>query len=124
MSPQNMARLVGGALLIFAVIIMAAAGTYVVQPGYRGVEVTMGKVSPAFKPEGFGMKSPFITTIYPISIRQQTRDDQAECFSSDLQQVKVELRVLFRIPESSVVRLFQGYYGDTFDSLVEPRVQE
>jgi len=119
-----MARLVGGALLIFAIIVMAAAGTYVVQPGYRGVEVTMGKVSPAFKPEGFGMKSPFITTIYPISIRQQTRDDQAECFSSDLQQVKVDLRVLYRIPESSVVRLFQQYYGDAFDSLVEPRVQE
>jgi prohibitin 2 len=119
-----MARLIGGALIIFAIVIMAAAGTYVVQPGYRGVEVTMGKVSSAFKPEGFGFKSPFITTIYPISVRQQTKDDQAECFSSDLQQVVVDLRVLYRIPESSVVRLFQQYYGDPFDSLVEPRVQE
>jgi regulator of protease activity HflC (stomatin/prohibitin superfamily) len=44
MSPQAIARLIGGALLIFAVLIMAAAGTYVVSPGYRGVEVTMGKV--------------------------------------------------------------------------------
>jgi prohibitin 2 len=84
----------------------------------------MGKVSSAFKPEGFGLKSPFITTIYPISIRQQTRDDKAECFSSDLQQVVVELRVLYRIPEGSVVKLFQQYYGDAFDSLIEPRVQE
>src|SRR5665213_3315509 len=103
---------------------MAAAGSYVVQPGFRGVEVTMGKVSSAFKPEGFGLKAPFITTIYPISIRQQTKDDQAECFSSDLQQVQVDLRVLYRIPESSVVKLFQQYYGDAFDSLVEPRIQE
>jgi prohibitin 2 len=124
MSPQNMARLIGGALIIFAILVMAAAGTYVVQPGYRGVEVTMGKVSSAFKPEGFGLKSPFITTIYPVSIRQQTKDDKAECFSSDLQQVQVELRVLYRIPESSVVKLFQQYYGDAFDSLIEPRVQE
>lgn len=119
-----MARLIGGALIIFAVIVMAAAGTYVVQPGYRGVEVTMGKVSSAFKPEGFGFKSPFVTTIYPVSIRQQTQDDKAECFSSDLQQVEVELRVLYRIPEGSVVKLFQQYYGDPFDSLIEPRVQE
>ena len=119
-----MARLVGGALLIFACIIMAAAGTYVVHPGYRGVEVTMGQVSPAFKPEGFGLKAPLITTIHPISIRQQTAEDQAECYSSDLQQVQVDLRVLFRIPESSVVKLFQQYYGDPFDSLVAPRVQE
>ncbi|HEX3717857.1 MAG TPA: prohibitin family protein [Verrucomicrobiae bacterium] len=119
-----MARLIGGALIIFAIVVMAAAGTYVVQPGYRGVEVTMGKVSSAFKPEGFGFKSPFVTTIYPVSIRQQTQDDKAECFSSDLQQVEVELRVLYRIPEGSVVKLFQQYYGDPFDSLIEPRVQE
>ena len=49
MSPQNIARLIGVAVLVFAVVIMAASGTYVVQPGYRGVEVTMGKVSTAFK---------------------------------------------------------------------------
>jgi prohibitin 2 len=124
MSPQTIARLIGVAILIFAVVIMASSGTYVVQPGYRGVEVTMGKVSPAFKPEGFGIKAPLITAIYPVSVRQQTAEDKAECYSSDLQQVVVELRVLFRIPESSVVKLFQEYYGDPFESIVAPRVQE
>ncbi len=124
MTGRTIARLIGVAILIFIVIIMAAAGTYVVPPGYRGVEVTMGKVSPTFKAEGFGMKSPFITTIYPVSIRQQTAEDKAECYSSDLQQIQVELRVLFRVPENTVVKLFQEYYGDPFDSLVAPRVQE
>jgi prohibitin 2 len=119
-----LARLVGVALLVFAVVIMAASGTYVVNPGYRGVEVTMGKVSDAFKPEGFGLKQPFVTTIYPVSIRQQTSEDSAECYSSDLQQIQVELRVLYRIPEGSVVKLFHEYYGDPFESLIAPRVQE
>jgi hypothetical protein len=118
MSPQGIARLIGVAIVIFVVVIMAASGTYVVHPGYRGVEVTMGKVSAAFKPEGFGMKTPFATAIFPVSIRQQTAEDKAECYSSDLQQVVVELRVLFRIPEASVVKLFQGCGGDAFDSLV------
>jgi len=81
-------------------------------------------VSQAFKPEGFGIKTPMVTTIYPISIRQQTAEDKAECYSSDLQQIQIDLRVLFRIPESSVVKLFQEYYGEPFDSLVAPRVQE
>jgi prohibitin 2 len=124
MSSRAIARLIGVAILIFAVVIMASSGTYVVQPGFRGVEVTMGKVSPAFKPEGFGLKAPFVTAIHPVSIRQQTAEDKAECYSADLQQIVVELRVLFRIPESSVVKLFQDYYGDPFDSLVAPRVQE
>ena len=40
MSPQGIARLVGIAILIFIVVLMASSGTYVVHPGYRGVEVT------------------------------------------------------------------------------------
>jgi prohibitin 2 len=124
MSPRAVARLIGVAILIFVAVIMASSGTYVVPPGYRGVEVTMGKVSPVFKPEGFGMKSPMVTTIHPISIRQQTAEDKAECYSSDLQQIQIDLRVLFRVPESSVVKLFQDYAGEPFDALVAPRVQE
>ena len=124
MTPQSLARLIGVALLIFCAVIMASSGTYVVHPGYRGVEVTLGKVSPVFKPEGFGMKVPFITTIHPVSVRQQTAEDKAECYSSDLQQIQIDLRVLFRIPEGSVVKLLQGYLGDPFESLVAPRVHE
>ncbi len=124
MSPKNIARLVGVALLLFAGVIMASSGTYVVQPGYRGVEITMGRVSSTFKPDGFGFKAPFVTTIIPISIRQQTAKDDAECYSSDLQQIRIALRVLFRIPESSVVKLFRGYDGDVFETLVAPRVHE
>lgn len=119
-----MARVIGIAILIFVVVIMASSGTYVIQPGFRGVEVTLGKVSPAFKPEGFGLKVPFITKIYPVSIRQQTAEEKAECYSADLQQVSVMLRVLYRIPEASVVKLLQGYRGDPFDSLIAPRVHE
>jgi len=124
MSPQGIARTVGIGLLIFCAVIMASSGTYVVQPGFRGVEVTMGKVSPAFKPEGFGLKAPIVTVIHPVSIRQQTAEDKADCYSADLQQINVELRVLYRIPEASVVRLFQEYYGHPFETLIAPRVQE
>jgi len=124
MSPQGIAKLIGVGLLIFCAVIMASSGTYVVRPGYRGVEVTMGKVFTAFKPEGFGLKAPFITTITQVSIRQQTAEDKAECYSSDLQQITIELKVLFRIPEASVVKLYQNYFGSPFESLVAPRVQE
>ncbi|HAM73399.1 MAG TPA: hypothetical protein DCM86_17335 [Verrucomicrobiales bacterium] len=124
MSPQHLARFIGVAILLFVAILMASSGTYVIQPGYRGVEVTMGKVSPMFKPEGFGLKPPMITAIHPISVRQQTAEEKAECYSADLQQIHVELRILFRVPEASVVRLFQDYYGDPFESLIAPKVHE
>ena len=124
MRAQTIAKLIGVAILIFVIIIAASTSSYVVQPGERGVEVTLGKVSPVFKPQGFGYKTPFITTIIPVTIRQQTREVTADCYSSDLQQVKMELRVLYRIPEASVVQIYQGYAGDPFDSLIAPRVQE
>ena len=119
-----MARWIGVAILVFAIILVLATSSYVVDPGYRGVEVTLGKVSPVFKPEGFGFKTPLITTIGPVTIRQQTRVLQAACYSSDLQQVNMDLSVLFKVPESSIVKIYQGYAGDPFDSLIAPRVQE
>jgi prohibitin 2 len=124
MRAESLAKLIGIALLIFIGIIALSSASYVVQPGFRGVEVTLGKVSPVFKPEGFGWKMPFTTHIVPVSVRQQTRELTAECYSSDLQQVKTELRVLYRVPESSVVKIYQQFAGDPFDSLVAPRVQE
>jgi prohibitin 2 len=124
MTPKTVARLLGAAFLLGLAVIMASAGTYVVDPGYRGVEVTLGSVSAAFKPDGFGVKAPFVTSITQISVRQQTAEDKAECYSSDLQQIHIELRVLFRVPESSIVRLFRSYDGDVFESLVAPRVHE
>src|SRR4029078_9156464 len=101
--------LIAGALLIFVVLIAGSSATYVVNPGYRGVQVTLGKVSPVAKPEGFGLKMPFITRVYPVFIRQQAGKFDAECYSSDLQQVKIALRVLYRIPENRVVSVFRDY---------------
>jgi prohibitin 2 len=122
--PVLITRLFG----IVATIVIAAAvistSTFVVQPGFRGVSVTLGKVDPNFAPEGFGFKKPVITRVHPISVRQRTRAMPAECYSSDLQQVKMEVHVLYRVPENSVVKIFQEYAGEPFDSLIAPRVQE
>lgn len=122
--PAHVGKLIGTALLLFVVVAVFSAGTYVVQPGHRGVAVTLGKVAPDFKPEGFGFRQPFITHIEHVSVRQQTRSLPAECYSSDLQQVKVQLRVLYRVPERSVVRIFQDYAGEPFDNLIAPRILE
>lgn len=124
LDPRAIKRLVGVAIFLFALVVLASSSTYVVQPGSRGVAVTLGTVSPEFKPEGFGLKQPFITHIQPISIRQRTRPMPAECYSSDLQQVKMEVHVLYRVPEHSVVKIFQEYAGEPFDNLIAPRVQE
>lgn len=124
MSPYAVGKLIGGAVLIFVLVLAASSSTYVVEPGFRGVEVTLGKVSTVAKPEGFGWKFPFLSRIVPVTIRQQTAKFEADCYSSDLQQVKIALRVLYRVPEGKVVSIFRDYQGDPFVSLVQPRVAE
>jgi prohibitin 2 len=117
-------KLIGIGILVFVFIVASSTATYVVEPGTRGIRVTLGKTSDQFLPEGFGFKAPFITAIVPVNVRQKTQTARADCFSSDLQQVTLELRVLYRVPEESVVQIFRQYAGDPFDSLIAPRVQE
>jgi prohibitin 2 len=118
------AKLIFAAVLLLLGTIIASTATYVVDPGTRGIKVTLGKASDGFLPAGFGFRAPLITTIVPVNIRQRTVAVTAECYSSDLQEVVLDVRVLYRVPEQSVVQIFRQYAGDPFDSLIAPRVQE
>lgn len=118
------ARIVGIAVLIFVVILLFSTSTYIVPPGKRGVKVTLGRVSPQPLKEGFGLRQPLITSINLISVRQETHSMPAACYSSDLQQVRMDIRALYRIPEQSVVTIYQQYAGAPFDNLIAPRIQE
>lgn len=124
-SPKGMAGLIGGAVLLFAVIVAATSATTVVEPGSRGVRVTLGRVAPQFEGEGLKFKLPFITQIHQVSVRQQTVELRTECYSSDLQQVVATMRVLYRIPENAVVTLYREYDGEDYNkTLIQPRVIE
>jgi len=122
--PPFLGRWIAGAVSIFLVLILSSSSTYVVEPGTRGITITLGKAADQFLPEGFGVKAPFITSVVSVNVRQQTQAVTAACFSSDLQQVGMDLRVLYRVPEKSVVQIFKQFAGDPFDSLIAPRVQE
>src|SRR6266446_2897745 len=124
MDRSSLIKLIAVGVLVFVFVIASSTTTYVVDPGTRGIKVTLGKAADRFLPEGFGFKAPFITTIVPVIVRQKTQPVRAECFSSDLQQVILDLRVLYRVPEASVVQIYKQFAGDPFDSLIAPRVQE
>ncbi|MDX2187915.1 MAG: prohibitin family protein [Opitutaceae bacterium] len=121
---MNPARLIGSLILLVILVVAVFQSSYVVEPGFGGVLVTLGKVDETPRPAGFGFKQPFVTHVVSIPIRQLTRTVSAECYSSDLQQVNMQLRVLYRIPESAVVTIYKDYAGDPFESLIAPRVQE
>lgn len=114
------------ASLVFGLFALGAllGSTYVVEPGERGVRVTLGSMSDAFLAPGFGLKLPYVTEIRRVNVQQDTREITAQCFSSDLQQIDIQLKVLYRIPEASVVSVLRDYAGNPFETLILPRVQE
>jgi prohibitin 2 len=117
-------RAIGFAILAAFAFLVLVGSSYVVEPGERGVRVTLGVMSEDFLPPGFGVKLPFVTEIRRVNVQQATREVEAQCFSSDLQQIDIHLKVLYRIPEAAVVRVLRDYAGAPFESLVLPRVQE
>ncbi len=114
-------------LTLFAAVlflVVSCGGYYVVPPGHRGVLVTLGSVSNDAKVEGIGFKLPLFQDVRNVVVKQQTRSDKTESFSSDRQSLTVTLSILYRIPETSVVSLFKNFAGDPFDSLIVNRVHE
>ncbi|MBL7662120.1 prohibitin family protein [bacterium] len=120
---QSLGSLFSG-IVIFILVIGGMSCFHIVPPGHRGIVITLGKVSPEQKPEGLVFKMPFAQVIRDYPIMQLKADGQSASFSSDLQQMSISFSVLYRIPESQVVKLFQNYSGDPYSNLIEPRVQE
>ena len=109
---------------IFFFEMLRFSGFYIINPGECGVQVTLGKIYDKPLSPGFGFKLPFLTEIRRVNVRQNTSEILASCFSSDLQQVTLKLKVLYRIPESSAISVVKDYSGDPFEQLIVPRVQE
>lgn len=113
-------------LIVILVIgtLLALGSCAVVPPGHRGISVTLGKVSPLPLGEGLTLKKPFIESIVPMSVKQNSVTTHTACFTSDLQTITITYACLYRFPENRVVELYQQYSGSIFEGLIEPRYQE
>jgi len=111
-------------IALFVGVLVVYASASVVQPGNKGVQITFGKVNEKTLDEGLHFINP-VSIVKQVSIRQATAEMRhTNALSSDLQNVRFDIKVLYRIPDTSVVEIFTRYAGDPFTSLVSPRVQE
>ncbi|MFH0919847.1 MAG: SPFH domain-containing protein, partial [Fibrobacterota bacterium] len=86
---QNAFTKIISIIAVILLIILLFSSFYIVNPGHRGVLVTLGSVSMDFKNEGLGFKPPFISKIIEFPVKQITAGSNAECYSSDLQQITI-----------------------------------
>ena len=109
MTPQALQKLIGVGLIVFVLVIFGSQSTYVVEPGSRGVRVTLGKVSELFVPEGLTFKLPLITEIHQVSIKQQTQ--QLEELQQN-QQAKLKEFQSYRDSRQVITARLQAYIDE------------
>ena len=119
----NPAYIVGGIVLVIVAVIIALRCFTIVEVGTRGVYVSMGSMSNDLLGEGFHLKAPW-ASVHKVEVKQVTVVGKTECFSKDLQTVKVTYSCMYAIPSDKVLTLFQKYSGDPFEALVKPRIEE
>lgn len=116
--------LVAVIVVVILFLILIGDMVYTIQPGDRGVAITLGKADPQFRPPGFGFKFPFITQVVPISVRIQSASFTAACFSSDLQNVNAKITVNYHITEDKAVTIYTQYNQNILEGIVQPRTEE
>jgi len=96
----------------------------IIEPGQRGVKVSLGQMDRNLLNSGMQLYNPFTDKIMEYSVKQDTRDGQADPLTADQQPINISYKVLYKIPEGEVLTLYEKYTGDPFQSLVAPQVQE
>jgi prohibitin 2 len=109
--------------LVFA-LSMVLSGCAIVNPGERAVKVTMGTMDKNLLNSGLQFYNPATDQIVHYSIKQETVAGQAVPLTADQQPITLQYKVLYNIPESEVLTLYEKYNGDPFAKLVDPQIQE
>ncbi|MCF6227372.1 MAG: prohibitin family protein [Planctomycetes bacterium] len=119
-------KLAGGAVLgIFALTLMFSCWE-IVDPGNRGVYVSLGEVEEKAYEEGFHMKFPW-DKIEEVEVKQLKAEEMISASSKDLQAVTATVAVNYHVEYDKVWRIYKevGQNELTWiNVLIKPRVQE
>lgn len=113
-------------IIILLLVICGFNSWFVVEPGYNGFTVTLGKVNSTVYTDGLHFKTPFITKSVKYNIQTQKAEWVTEASSKDLQTVDATIVVNYKFKESEVVNLYKnvGKEEKVQEKVLEPAIQE
>lgn len=112
--------------IIIILIILWFNSWFVVDPGYNGFTVTLGRVNSTVYSDWLHFKTPFITKSVKYNIQTQKLEAVADASSKDLQSVSASIVVNYKYKESEVVTLYKnvGKEEKVAEKIIQPAVQE
>lgn len=109
------------ALFLLSVVI---SSIYSIAPGYRGVLVTLGKVSPHSYVNGVGFKIPFVSEMVKVDVRTQKMTKDASSYTSDIQTANLKFNIQYDLVAENVHVLYEKVGMDYENKLVIPALND
>lgn len=97
----------GLAILAIFLLIVGFSGMYVIDPGYRGVKVVLGKVAQKSYVNGLGFKVPLISSMVPVDVRTRIIADSTETYTSDVQLAQIDYVLTYNLNPENVYVLYE-----------------
>jgi len=116
--------IIGIAIVIIIVGMIAMAGFRTVESGTVGLKTTFGQVHETTLTPGMHIVNPFADNVIPMSIRVSSITQDAGAASKDLQDEKISVTVNSRINPESAVTIFKTLGLDYAVKIINPRISE
>lgn len=115
------ATVLGGLLLL--IFLLCFNPIAIVNPGERGIKITMGKVSPENYGEGVHFVTPFISHIDKMDVKTQKSNIATLAQTKDIQVAKITYIVNYNLDTNYVYKMYKEVGKNYKDVIVYPVVQ-
>lgn len=106
-STKKIAKQVFSIIGIIIVVLLVWSSFYKVNPGYRGVKITLGKVQKGSLTNGVGFKWPFISEVLPINVQTQALSAKTSSYTSDVQTAELNFTFTYDLNPNNVHLLYE-----------------
>ena len=112
-------------IVIAAVVALVVLGCgfscfYSIEPGFRGVLVTLGKVEQVSHPNGVGFKWPFVSKMYEMDVRTKKMSDSTSTYTSDIQTAELRYVFTYELRQENVHALYEKVGMDYEAKIIVP----
>ncbi len=108
-----------GIAAIFVVSLLICS-IYVVNPGYRAVMITLGKVEPRSIANGIGFKWPFVSTVVDMNVQTNEMTDVGITYTKDVQTAEIKYTFTYNLNPENVWMLYERVGQDYVSKKIVP----
>jgi prohibitin 2 len=117
-------RIIPAVVVAVLLLILASCSGTVVEPGHRGVKVTLGKVSTVPLEEGLHFMVPLLQHILQLDVRTLRWAETTQAYTKDVQQADVGFTLTYSLEPSFVVEMYRTVGVDWSQKLIGQVVLE